>query len=89
MSSTISREFKISSLQRAYSPSHAPLAKDGCELVGVLEGIQPIEDGLLQIRIGGLERCVPEEMELQLRPLVGKRTSILRIGERYSAVGIQ
>jgi len=88
MSSTISREFKISSLQRAYSPSHAPLAKDGCELVGVLTSIQPVEDGLLQIRIDGLERCVPEEMELQLRPLVGRKTSILRIGQRYSAVGI-
>ena len=88
MSSTISREFNISSSRRAFSPAHAPLAKDGCELVGVLEGIQPIEDGLLQIRIGGLERCVPEEMELQLRPLVGRKTSILRIGQRYSAVGI-
>jgi len=88
MSSTISREFNISSSQRAFSPAHAPLAKDGYELVGVLEGIQPIEDGLLQIRIAGLERCVPEEMDLQLRPLVGKRTSILRIGERYSAAEI-
>jgi hypothetical protein len=89
MSSTISREFSSSSSQRAFSPAHAPLAKDGCELVGVLEGVEPIDDGLLQIRIGGLERCVPEEMELQLRPLVGKRTSLLRIGERYSAAEVQ
>ena len=88
MSSAMPREVGISSSRRSFSPSHAPLAKDGCELVGVLEGIQPIEDGLLQIRIAGLERCVPEEMELQLRPLVGRKTSILRIGQRYSAVGI-
>jgi hypothetical protein len=89
MSSTISRVYSISSSQRAFSPAHAPLAKDGCELVGVLEGIQPIEDGLLQIRIAGLERCVPEEMELRLRPLVGRRTSILRIGECYSAAEVR
>jgi len=88
MSSATPREAGISSSRRSFSLAHAPLAKDGCELVGVLEGIQPIGDGLLQIRIGGLERCVPEEMELQLRPLVGRKTSILRIGQRYSAVGI-
>jgi hypothetical protein len=88
MSSATSREFYSSSSRRTFLPAHAPLAKDGCELVGVLEDIQPIGGGLLQIRIGGLERCVPEEMELQLRPLVGRRTSILRIGEHYSAMEI-
>jgi len=62
--------------------------RDGHELVGVLEEVEPVGGGLVKIRIAGLERLVAEELGERLRPMVGKRTSILRIGDQWSVVEV-
>jgi hypothetical protein len=60
--------------------------QNGHELVGVLESIELVGDGLLRIRIAGMERLVAEELAERLRGLVGKKVSILRVGGQWSAV---
>jgi hypothetical protein len=52
----------------------------------MLESVEPVGDGLVKVKIAGLERCVAEEIEIELKPLVGKKASILRVGDDWSAV---
>ena len=63
-----------------------PVLKHTHELIGILESVEPVGGGLVKVRIAGLERLVAEEMEGRLRGLVGKRTSILRVGDYWSAI---
>jgi len=64
----------------------SPVLQNGHELIGILETVESVGDGLVRVRIADLERLVAEEMEGRLRGLVGKRTSILRVGDYWSAI---
>ena len=65
-----------------------PVLQNGHELVGVLESVEPVGDGFLWIRIAGMERLVAEELGEQLRGLTGKKVSIMRVGDQWSAVEV-
>lgn len=72
-------------------PSLSPrphVLQDRRELRGILESVQPFDDGLVKVRIEGLERLIPEELTEDLNALLGKETSILRIGEIFSVVAV-
>jgi len=57
-------------------------------LIGILESVEPIGGGLVKVRITGMERLVAEELAETLGGLVGKRASILRAGDQWSAVEV-
>ena len=59
------------------------ILRDGKELVGILEDVRPFGDGLQYVKIAGLERLIPEEVNLD--GMKGKRISILRIGGHCGA----
>ena len=46
-------------------------------LVGILEDMQPAEDGLLKIHISGMERFVDESLRDELKNLVGCHVAIV------------
>lgn len=59
------------------------LLQRGHALWGILRSIEPIGGGLLQVRVGDIDRLLPEELAPQLQPLIGKCVSIVRDGDRY------
>lgn len=72
------------------SPRSTPiLIKDLHELRGTLENVQPFEDGLLHIRIAGLDRLIPDELEAKLNALRGRLISVLRVDSFYDAEEVQ
>jgi len=64
----------------------SPVLQDGHELVGILESVELVGGGLVKGRMAGLERLVAEELAGELRSLQGKKVSILRVGDYWSAV---
>lgn len=71
------------------SPRSAPtLLRDLRELVGDLEDVQPWEDGLVHIRVAGLDRLVPDELEAKLNALRGRSVSVLRSDMHFSVMEV-
>ena len=60
------------------------ILEDGWVLSGVLDAVQPYGDGLIHVSMMGLEQLVSDELEGDLKPLIGQKVSILRYG-RWSA----
>jgi|GEM_PF-4215963 len=58
------------------------------ELVGTLEDVQPWEDGLVKVRVAGVDRLVPDELQPKLTSLRGRFVSILRC-EGYFGVEVR
>ncbi len=54
-------------------------------LWGVLESVEPIGGGLLQVRVGDLDRLIPEELAPKLQSLIGRNVSICLVGNQYGA----
>ena len=65
-------------------PIMPTVLEDGWELSGILDAVQPYGDGLIHVSMMGLERLVSDELERDLRPLIGQKVIILRYG-RWSA----
>jgi hypothetical protein len=65
-----------------------PILQSPHELIGLLESVELVGGGLVRVRISGLERCVSDELAEMLRSLQGKKVSILRVGDSWSAVGL-
>ncbi len=59
------------------------LLQKGHALWGILEKVKPIGGGLLHVRVGDIDRLLPEELAPKLWPLIGKCVSIVRDGDRY------
>lgn len=55
----------------------------GRALWGPLESIEPAGDGLILVRVGGLDRLLPEDLASRLQSLLGKAVNIAHIGDRY------
>jgi len=63
-----------------------PVLQQAHEFIGILESVESVGGGLVKVRIARLEQLVAEELEETLKGLVGKRTSILRVGDYWSAI---
>ena len=64
------------------------LLQDRYELCGILESVQPYEDGLVHIRVAGLDRLVPDELTKKLTVLRGRFVSVLRIESHFSVAEV-
>lgn len=64
------------------------LIRDGWKLVGILDKLQPYGDGLVQIRVAGLDRLVPDELEAKLTALRGRFVSVLRVESYFGVVEV-
>ena len=80
----------VTSITNTFSQQHPRLIvlQDFKELVGTLEDVQPWEDGLVKVRIGGVDRLVPDELQPKLMNLRGRFVSILRC-EGYFGVEVR
>lgn len=67
--------------------NYPTILKEGRELRGPLDLVEPYDDGLIHIRVAGLDRLVSDELEGKLRPLIGHWVGILRIG-RWCAMEV-
>lgn len=78
----------INNFTEPRSQPSIPVLQDAHELIGTLENVELVGGGLVKIRIAGLERLVAEELVGQLKGMVGKRASILRVGDEWSVVEV-
>jgi hypothetical protein len=73
---------KVTPITNSFSCAPSLLQKDHA-LWGILENVEPVGGGLVQVRVVDLDRLLPEELALQLQSLVGKNVSICRVEEGY------
>jgi hypothetical protein len=52
--------------------------RESWELVGPLDLVEPYGDGLIHVRVAGLDELVSDELEGKLRPLIGLGMAELR-----------
>jgi hypothetical protein len=64
------------------------LLQSGWELRGILDAIQPVGDGLVQLRIAGREMLVSDELEGKLTSLVGHFMFILRVDDGWGCAEV-
>ena len=72
----------------SHQPPRPIVLQDFKELVGTLEDVQPWEDGLVKVRVAGVDRLVPDELQSKLTSLRGRFVSILRC-EGYFGVEVR
>ena len=67
--------------------------QDGWELRGPLDLVEPYGDGLIHVRVAGLDKLVSDKLKNKLSPLVGHSlvghmVSILRIDDRWGCAEV-
>jgi hypothetical protein len=82
------QKFEVPSFRDCPTHIQPTVLKDGFELVGILNAVQPAGDGLVHVSLASLERLVSDELEGKLKRLVGSRVSILRVGDFWGAVKV-
>jgi hypothetical protein len=58
---------------------------DGQVLWGILQSIQPADDGLLYVKVSSMDALVSRDLELKLQGLIGKNMVIGRIFGKWCA----
>lgn len=68
-----------------FLPSTAPILTLDHDLFGVLQSVQPIGDGLLQVIVSDMERLVDDSLFDVLRPLAGQVVTIIHADGKWGA----
>ncbi len=67
---------KLETFPSSTAPNRPHILAPGRILWGVLEDLQPMGDGLVLVRVAGLERLVDESLRQTLQGLMGQTVAI-------------